>query len=83
MYPRIRDSSESFEKLLNEYVMPHAYSRGSRLPFGESAERAAQVCTDPYVLSLLSRFGDALHDIFHHANHRKLCIFVLEFVVTM
>ena len=47
----------AFEMLLDQYVMPHAYSRGSRLPFGETAERAASFCTDYYVVELLTRFG--------------------------
>ena len=70
VYPKTTNASAAFEELLTQYVMPHAYSRGSRLPFGETAEKAAAVCTDTYVLALLSRFGDALHDIFQHANHR-------------
>ena len=43
VFPNTQDSSSSFEMLLNQCIMPHAYSRGSRLPFGETAERAAQV----------------------------------------
>ena len=31
-----------FEQLLNDYVMPHAYSRGSRLPFSETSERVRE-----------------------------------------
>ena len=60
----------AFEQLLHDYVMPHAYSKKARLPFGESGERAASFCTNPYVIELLGRFADSLHDIFHHANHR-------------
>mgnify|MGYP000917570173 CR=1 FL=1 len=60
----------AFEMLLERYVMPHAYSRGSRLPFGETAERAASFCTDYDVVELLNRFGTSLHEIFQHANHR-------------
>eukprot|EP00946_MAST-07B_sp_MAST-7B-sp1_P001897 g1897.t1 len=60
----------AFEALLHNFVMPHAYARGSQLPFGISAARAARMVSDPGVVALMNRFGAPLLDVFFHANHR-------------
>ncbi len=69
VYPKKR-AQDAFQALLHEFVMPHAYTRGSQLPFGLAASRAARMVSDRGVVDLLDDFAKPLLDVFHHANHR-------------